>query len=101
MRDRVLVVFLVPRALRCFLDSRRRREVGKSLRQVHCPTLKRPPRHLADYGLGEQACLGGDISRHNSSAITRVRSQSSRERVRATTCSIGNMSRKKLPEYYG
>ena len=71
VRDRVLVVFLVDCALGRFLDFRRRREIGKPLRQVHRAALERPPRHLSNYGLGEQSGLGGNVGRHRPARLAR------------------------------
>jgi hypothetical protein len=58
VRDRVLIVFFVDRALGRFLEFRRRRKIGKALRQVHRAGLQRTARHLADNGLGEESGLG-------------------------------------------
>ena len=51
VRDRVLVIVFVDRALGRLLEFRGRRKIGKSLGQVDGATSERAPGHLADDGL--------------------------------------------------
>jgi hypothetical protein len=57
MRDRVLIVVLVDRALGRLFEFGRRGKIGKPLRQVDRAASERPPRHLADDRFSEQTCF--------------------------------------------
>ncbi len=64
MRDRVLVIVLVDRALGRLLEFRGRGKIGKALRQVDRARGQRSTRHLADDRFGEQACFVRYVGRH-------------------------------------
>src|SRR5208282_3250438 len=73
MRDRVLVVILVDRALGSLFQLDRRRKIGKSLGQIDGASTERPARHLPDYGLGEEPGLVRNLGRHRRKSTRRSR----------------------------